>query len=138
MVYLLDNLANSCSDYALANILFIVKRVLFMIQIITPIIAILMLSVNVGKMVMNPDDKKGLSSIKNVVIGLFVVFLLPFIINFAMSLTDEKFEFSSCWTKATEIHDQMSSIVETSHSGGSTHIHTSDSGSSHGGSGRGF
>lgn len=110
MIYLLEaeDLVSGCSDYALANILYIIQRIMVLVQIIAPILAILALSITVSKMLMNPDDKKGLSGIKNTIIALIVVFLLPFIINFSMSLLDNvNFNFAECWTKANDIHKQI-------------------------------
>lgn len=113
MFYILEEEAvdvlSGCSDYALANILFIVQKILGIVMIIAPILAILALSITFGKMLMNPDDKKGMSGVKNTIIALMVVFLLPFIINFSMSLAGNNFDFSSCWNSANTIHDQISS-----------------------------
>lgn len=111
MIYLLDgeiqNIVSGCSDYALANILYIIQKILGLVQIICPILAILALSITVGKMLMNPDDKKGMSGIKNTIIALLVVFLLPFIVNLSMSLAGNDFDFTACWNNANRIHEKI-------------------------------
>lgn len=113
MIYLLDTeieeVVSVCSDYALANLLYIVQRIMTLVQIIAPILAIAALTITFGKMMMNPDDKKGLSGVKNTIIALFVIFLLPFIINFSMKLAGNNFDFTTCWNNASTIHEQMNS-----------------------------
>jgi len=111
MIYLLDteSVVSVCSDYALANLLYIVQRIMTLVQIIAPILAIVALTITAGKMMMNPDDKKSFSGFKNTILALLIVFLLPFIINFSMKLAGNNFDFTTCWNNASTIHEQMNS-----------------------------
>lgn len=113
MIYLLDaeiqEVVSTCSDYALANLLYIVQRIMGLVQIIAPILGILALSITVSKLMMNPEEKKYIKGIKNTIVALLIVFLLPFIINFSMKLAGNNFDFSTCWNNANTIHEQMNS-----------------------------
>ena len=92
---------STCSDPALASVLFIVKNILNLIGIIAPITLIVMLAVHLIKLVKNPDDKKGLPRIKNALNALVVIFFIPVIVNAAMYLLDDSFTISDCWNNAT-------------------------------------
>ena len=65
MFLLFENFNETCTDAALANILSICKRVLKLIQIIGPILAIVSLAFILIKYVINPEDKKQKNKIKN-------------------------------------------------------------------------
>lgn len=104
-----EDIVSTCSDYALANLLYIVQRIMTLVQIIAPILAIVALSITAGKMMMHPDDKKSFSGFKNTIIALLIVFLLPFIINFSMKLAGNNFDFTTCWNNANTIHEQINS-----------------------------
>ena len=54
-----------CQDVGLMAILYTVKKVLQLIQIIVPILLIVVTGINFTKLVMNPDDKKGLKKVLN-------------------------------------------------------------------------
>ena len=83
------------------QILFVVKRIMNIIMIVAPILAIIFLSVLFTKKIINPDDKKILSSIDNLLKALLVLFLIPAIVNAAMYILGSKTNFSSCWNNAT-------------------------------------
>lgn len=51
-------------------------------------------------MVTNPDDKKGLSKIKNSVIAAIVIFFIPMLVNVLFQAMGEKYNVSSCWMLA--------------------------------------
>ena len=93
-------LANCCQDNGLINIISILKRILDIIQIAVPIILIIALAIQLTKMVANPDDKKGMSKIKNQVLATFLVFVVPIIINIVVNMMPSTFEMASCWQVA--------------------------------------
>ena len=95
-------LSGSCDDAALERILYGVKNILTIIDIITPIILILMLSIHFTRAALNPEDKKKDKRIINSTIALFVVFMVPVIVNAAMHLVGEKTNISSCWINASK------------------------------------
>lgn len=93
----LSTVASACSDAGLASILAIIKRVMGLIQIIGPILAIVSLIIHITMLVKDPDDKKRVKKIHNSVIALFVLFMVPVIVNATMSLLDDSTAFSNCW-----------------------------------------
>ena len=52
-----SDIGTCCSDYALANILDIIRRIFDLIQLIAPIILILMCVIGLSQLTMNPDVK---------------------------------------------------------------------------------
>ena len=90
----------NCNNAELGSMLFIVKNILNIIMIIAPILAIISLSILLFKKVKDPDDKKGLSKIKNSINALVIIFLIPTIINAFMYMLGDKSDFSSCWVNA--------------------------------------
>lgn len=91
----------TCADPGLASVLAIVKNILNLIEIIAPILLIIMLAVNFIRLATKPDDKKGLPRIKNSVIALVVIFMIPVIVNAVMYVLDDSFTISDCWNNAT-------------------------------------
>lgn len=100
----------TCNDPGLKSILLIVKRILNFIQLIGPIICIIMLIVVLIQLVNNPDDKKIISKIKNIIIALVMLFFIPTIVDVAMSLADDNFKVSSCWVDAVDEDEEVEYI----------------------------
>lgn len=92
----------TCNDVSLNRILYIVKNVLNVIDIITPIVLIIMLSIHFTRATLNPDDKKKNKRFINSIIALVVIFMLPVLVNVTMHLVGEKTVISSCWINATK------------------------------------
>ena len=101
-----------CQDVGLMAILYTVKKVLQLIQIIVPILLIVVTGINFTKLVMNPDDKKGLKKVLNSFIAAIIVFMIPVIVNATFALLDDTTKLSDCWNNATP-------VIETS--GGTTY-----------------
>ena len=95
-----------CNETALGRILYVVKNILTAIEIITPIVLILMLSIHFTRAALNPDDKKKNKRILNSVIAMVVVFLIPVIVNVTMHIIGEKTNISECWINAPEPEDE--------------------------------
>jgi len=91
-----------CSDAALGNILSIIKNIVNIIWIAGPILAIISLAINLTLMVKDPDDKKVPKKIKNSIIALILLFLVPAIINASMYALGDNNTFSSCWNSTYE------------------------------------
>ena len=86
-----------CSSVELASIITILKNILNIVWIITPILAIVYLSVAIIKMAKDPEDKKLPKNVKNIVLALIIVFMVPTIVNALMYIVDNKTDISSCW-----------------------------------------
>lgn len=122
MIYILEyekiseNIIDACGNIGIANILSIIKSFLDIIQIIGPILCIVALAINFTKLMTNPDEKKFKAGLKNSLIALVILFMVPFIINLTMSLADGSFDLATCWNNAEEVSTlgEDSNYVETS------------------------
>lgn len=100
-------LANCCQDNGLINIISILKKILDVIQIAVPIILIVALAIQLTKMAINPDEKKGMSKIKNQVLASVLVFVVPIIINLVVNMMPSTFEIAACWQVAGELSEEQ-------------------------------
>ena len=88
----------SCSGGIVGGFVYIAKRIVNIIWIIGPILAIVSLIYNLTMMLKNPDDEKTKKKKKNSVMALIILFFIPFLVNVAMQLTDNN--ISACWKSA--------------------------------------
>ena len=91
-----------CNNAVLASFLYMVKNVLNIIWIVGPMLAIISLTINLTMLVKNPEEKKVPSKIRNSIIALIVLFMIPTIVNVSMALLGNNYEISSCWKSATK------------------------------------
>ena len=80
-----SDLGNCCSDYALVGILDLIRKFVDVIQLIAPILLIIMATVQLIKLVMNPELKNGLKGLIN---------------NAAIGLLPVDFSLNACWQSA--------------------------------------
>lgn len=114
-------LVSTCGDYGLANILYIIQRIMTLFQIVVPIISIVSLIILFIKLLMKPDESKLKGRIKNWTIALIIFFLLPIIIDVVITNVDmaingkstSDYSISSCWKYAKE----HSSLINTEDDG---------------------
>ena len=104
------DIITTCNDPGLANILTIIKKILNLIQLLGPLLAIISLVVIFINMVNKPDEKKNFSKIKNSIIALVLTFFIPLIVDTAMFLVDENSTLSACWNNSTEKSTCISGI----------------------------
>lgn len=97
---------NQCGDPGLAHILGIIKSVLGLIQMIGPIVAIVSIIINLIKLMSSPEEKKYKNLIRNWLIALVMLFILPVIVNVVMSLFDDSFKISSCWNYVEAVNSR--------------------------------
>ena len=105
-----EDLSTCCSDYGIAYYLFIIKKVLEIIHFVVPIILIIMVTIDLVKLVVGPDDpeKKKSKSLINKFIAAVLVFFIPFIVNLLFNLIDNfGVEISGCWNAAEKIVNKM-------------------------------
>ena len=91
-----EELQNCCSDYGLAQILSILHRAL-----------------NLIKLMMNPDDKKGTKPLFNRIIAAVMCFIMPTIINLFFNIMPQGVEVGACWKSAAEIEAEIASTPVT-------------------------
>lgn len=119
---ILDSI-NTCRDAGLANILGIIKKVLDLIQLIGPIIAIISLILILIKYITNPENKKLKGNIKNVVIALALLYFIPLLVNVTMGLLDDNFDVAVCWNYAEQAKNNgESSYIDPDNKGNSSSI----------------
>ena len=82
-------MASECSSPILAVILRVVKNLLALIQIIAPLLLIAGMTYHLIKMMQNPEDKKGLSKVKNSALAAAIIFFIPVLINALMNMLGE-------------------------------------------------
>lgn len=99
MLSLVD-VTSACTDPGLIPILSIVRKMLNLMQIIGPILAIISLTINITMLIKSPDDKKAFPKVRNSAIALVVLFLVPSIVNGFFALLDDSTTLSSCWNNA--------------------------------------
>ena len=92
----------SCSDPGLGSILYIVKKIITLIQIIAPLLLIIMAAIRLTMLMKDPDDKKALPKVRNAFIAAAVVFFVPVIVNAAMAMLGDSFTLSDCWNNASK------------------------------------
>ena len=64
----------------------------------------------------NADEKKHKAALKNSLIALIILFMVPLLINLTMSLTDDSFNLAKYWNNAEEVAtlNEDSKYIETS------------------------
>ena len=127
---MLIGIVNTCGDYGLANILFVIQRVMTLFQIIVPLISNVSLITIFLTLVMNPDDSTLKARIKNWILALIIFFILPIIIDVVITNTDmvinnkstSDYSISSCWRYAKE----HSSLINTNEDEDDGYIQTEE------------
>lgn len=99
MIQILD-MSAKCSDPALSATLKLTKSMISVIGTIAPIVLLTISVINIIRLVINPDEKKNVSKIKNSLIAAVVIFMVPVLVNVVMQMLDENFTVTSCWNSA--------------------------------------
>ena len=105
MLNLILNVSESCNDAGLAVILATIKKFMNILWIIGPIMAIVGAGIALFKLLNNPEEKKYKNLFRNMILALFILFLLPGIINVVMGMFDGKFDLATCWNQAETINE---------------------------------
>ena len=103
-------------DGHLNSIFYATKNIINLIMIIVPILEMITLVYLFVSMVNHPDDKKLLSKLKNSILALFIVFMIPTLVNAVMGLLGEKTTISSCWNQASKVNLSTTYIEDGSNS----------------------
>ena len=93
-------LGTCCGDPGLVSIFDIVRKILELIQIIVPILLLIMASVDLFKLVKNPDEKNGLKKLLNKFDAAVIVFMVPIIVNAVFNMMPDSFSLSDCWAQS--------------------------------------
>ena len=105
-----DNLINSCcSNYELVGLLSIFNNFLNLIHIIVPILLIVMASINLFQLMMNPKEEKDRKKVYNKFIAAVIVFFIPIIVNALLGMLPNNFELYGCLKEAQNISSSANS-----------------------------
>ncbi len=85
-----------CTDGASILFLLVTQRILTLIQIIAPILAMISLTYLIFRLVQNPEDKKIPNKIRNCIIALFVVFMIPTIAKVVINYATVDSKMANC------------------------------------------
>ena len=94
----------NCSSPGLGGILFAIKNMLNLIQIIAPILLIVMASLHIFAVMRNPDDKKRVKKVINSFIAAAVIFFIPMLLNVVMQMLGTSTTISDCWNAASNVN----------------------------------
>lgn len=115
---ILLNLNESCSDYAVASSLRLFYDVFKMVSIIVPIILIISVIVSLVKLMINPEDKKGLPGIYKKGMAALLIFLLPnfitTIVNFYNSSSPDSntvFNVLTCFQSSKKTANAITTAI---------------------------
>ena len=98
------NLGNCCNDAGLLSFFSITKNILILIQTLVPILLMIAGAIQLFKMMMDPENKKGLPSIRNKFIAAAIVFFVPVIVNALLGIvTDSNSNLISCIKESKNI-----------------------------------
>lgn len=86
-----------CNNATLGILLYYFKNILNIIWIVGPLLAIVSLTIHFIMLVKDPEDKKAPKKIKNSLIALVVLFMIPALVNAFMLIANDSFEISACW-----------------------------------------
>lgn len=91
---------NVCEQSNFLSVILFIKTVIDLIQIIIPVILIIMCAIDIGKIVINPEEKSVPRVIKRMIAAV-VVFFVPMILNILLEGAGQtKFTATACWTNA--------------------------------------
>lgn len=96
---------NICQNYALMAIIYVIDKVMSLIQLIGPILACVALAVNFIKLMTNPEEKKYMKNLKNSIIALVMLFFIPVITNASVNLIFTDYSLEDCFSIAREEKD---------------------------------
>lgn len=101
-------LGNCCSDIGVASIVNFFRNAIELLQIIVPIILLLSASVELVKLVKDPEKKNGHKGIYNKFLAAAIVFFIPVMADALFSILPANFTFSACWEQARKSNEVLS------------------------------
>lgn len=90
---------NCCSDPALIPVLYVVRNLLNLIQIIAPILLLCGATLHLIKMMQNPEEKKGFSKVRNSFLAAAIIFFIPLIVDVVLNMAGNS-GLGQCWQSA--------------------------------------
>lgn len=90
---------SECGSTILTIVLPVFKRIVSLIQIIGPILAIISITFYFIKLMINPEEKKIKKKIMNSCIALVFLFFIPLIVMIVMNIVSTRVDYLSCWNE---------------------------------------
>ena len=88
-----------CNNIMINNFLYVAKNIMNLIMIFAPIMAIISFTIGFSRLLINPDEKKGINKIFNIGKDLIIIFFIPVLVNIVMYLLGEN-AISTCYRSA--------------------------------------
>ena len=84
-----DTLGTCCTDFALATVLDIVRKFFNIFQIIVPILLIIGVTIQLIKLMNDPERKNGIKEITNRAIAALICFFIPVIVDVVLGMISQ-------------------------------------------------
>lgn len=93
-----------CEIPVVLQIIYFVKILINLIKFLVPMGMIIMVIIDLGKGVISGDEKTSniLKTCGNRILAAILIFLIPTIVNFTLSLVDDMTSYESCWVNANK------------------------------------
>lgn len=107
-----DALGTCCTDFALATVLDVFRKFFNIFQLVVPILLIVGVTIQLIKLMNNPDEKGGGKKVINRIIAAVVCFFIPVIVDVVLGMISQTstFKIADCW----ELAKISSEISQTS------------------------
>ena len=97
-----DALGTCCTDFALASVLDVVRKFFNIFQLVVPILLIVGVTIQLIKLMSNPDEKGSGKKVINRIIAAVVCFFLPMMVDVVLGMISQTstFKVADCWELA--------------------------------------
>lgn len=104
-----------CKSAGLNSFMYFTKNIINIILIVAPILAIISFIFLFFKLTMDPDNKKLIKRLENVVKAMLFLFFIPLSVTIVMSLVGEKTDITKCYKNAQkpDVYAQYIKIEST-------------------------
>ena len=108
----------TCKDYGIAMYLQTMQRALNIIHFVVPMILIIMATVGVFRLFLNPEDpqKKKWKSLINKFLAAVIIYFIPLLASIFFRLMPNSFDLANCWKYAEKVSYTTSSSKKTTKS----------------------
>lgn len=93
----------ACNNPDILSVMVIVRLIIKLLCIIGPIAVIIMATIDIAKAVMAQDQSAVSRNVRRIpqkFIGLILIFLVPYILDFVIGIADSDYEYAACFENA--------------------------------------
>lgn len=98
-----SDIGTCCGNYALVGFLDTCRSIIQFIQLIAPIILLVAGTIQLVKMVVNPEEKNGLKKFINKFLAAAIIFFIPILFDASIGVLPDNFTLSACWNTAKTV-----------------------------------